>query len=184
MVARLRPLEPPYTDDIARTLERMMGGADTEPLILFRTIAHNPHLLDKLRSTGSYLLNFGTIDPLEREIVILRTCARCSSEYEWGVHVAVYADAVGLSAEQIAATVLGGPDDEVWSETQALAVELVDQLHDTCKVTDTLWRRLAQNWAPVQLVELVSLVGQYHSVSFLTNAFDLSPESFAVRFPA
>jgi alkylhydroperoxidase family enzyme len=159
------------------------GGAGIEPLVLFRTLAHNPQILDKLRSTGSYLLNFGTIDPLEREVVILRTCARCGSEYEWGVHVTVYARAVGLSDEQIAATVLGRPDDHAWSKRQALLVELVDQLHDGHRIEDALWEQLSATWGPAQLVELVSLVGQYHAVSFLTNSFGLAPEAFAARFP-
>ena len=177
---RLPPVRPPYDDGVARTLDRMMGGVDAEPLLLFRTVANNPHLLDKLRTMGSYLLNFGTIDPLEREIVILRTCARCSSEYEWGVHVAIYASRVGLTAEQVAATVHGGP---VWTERQSLLVRLVDELHDTNAVSDALWEALREAWTPAQLVELVALVGQYHAVSFFTNAFELACEDFAERFP-
>src|SRR5690242_5057036 len=101
---RLTPLEPPYESGIEKTLQRMMGGSGLEPLKLFRTVAHNPHVLDKFRSTGSYLLNFGTLDPLEREIVILRTCALNGSDYEWGVHVTIYSKAVGLTDTQILAT--------------------------------------------------------------------------------
>ncbi|HYZ93048.1 MAG TPA: carboxymuconolactone decarboxylase family protein [Actinomycetota bacterium] len=180
MVARLEPLEPPYPAEIGRTLERMMGGADVEPLLLFRTIAHNSHLLDKLRSTGSYLLNFGVVDPLEREIVILRTCARCGSEYEWGVHVAIYSSSVGLTPEQVDATV---DDRPVWTQRQLLLVRLVDELHDTGAVSDDLWTSLSANWQPAELVELVALVGQYHAISFITNAFSLPSEAFAAPFP-
>src|SRR5918999_5071252 len=114
----------------------MMGGPGTEPLKLFRTVAHNPHILDKFRSTGSFLLNFGTLDPEEREIVIHRTCALCGSEYEWGVHVAIYGKTVGLSQEQIEATVVGGPDDDAWSPKQRLLIRLVDELHETSTVSD------------------------------------------------
>ena len=66
---RLAPLDPPYDPEVARTLTRMMPPGQ-EPLKLFRTVAHNRHILDKLRSTGSYLLNFGTVDPADRELVI------------------------------------------------------------------------------------------------------------------
>jgi 4-carboxymuconolactone decarboxylase len=181
MVARLAPLEPPYDEVIARTFERMMGAADVEPLVLFRTVAHNPHLLDKLRSTGSYLLNFGTLEPIEREIVILRTCARCGSEYEWGVHVALFAPAVGLSDRQVAATVIA--DDAAWTPRQSLLVRLVDELHDDHAVSDDLWESLDAVWSAPQLVELVTLVGQYHAISFVTNAFALPLEPFGARFP-
>ncbi len=128
---RIPALEPPYDPEIARTLERMMGGSGLEPLLLFRVVAHNPNVLDKFRSSGSYLLNFGTIDPIEREIVIDRTCARCRSEYEWGVHVLVYGRRVGLSDEQIRATVLGTAESPEWTERQATLIRLADELHDT-----------------------------------------------------
>src|SRR5687767_2014319 len=121
---RLPPLEPPYEAGVARTLERLMGGADTEPLTLFRTIAHNATLL----TTGTYLLNFGTLEPIEREIVILRTCARCRCEYEWGVHVAIFAEAVGLTPAQIAATATG--DETPWDTRHRALIDLADQLHD------------------------------------------------------
>ena len=63
MDGRIAPLDPPYQPEIQTILERMMGGAGIEPLRLFRVVAHNKAILDKFRSTGSYLLNFGTIDP-------------------------------------------------------------------------------------------------------------------------
>ncbi len=181
MVARLEALKPPYDPQIARALERLMGGPGIEPLVLFRTIAHNPALLDKLRSMGSYLLNFGTIDPIEREIVILRTCARCGSKYEWGVHVAIFSAAVGLTERQVAASVVD--DEGAWTPRQSLLVRLVDELHDDQRVSDDLWAALDREWSPGQLVELVTLVGQYHAISFVTNAFTIPLEAFGARFP-
>jgi hypothetical protein len=52
-VPRLQPLEPPYEPEMQRTLERMMGGMEIEPLKLFRVVAHNQRFLDKFRSTGT-----------------------------------------------------------------------------------------------------------------------------------
>jgi len=173
IAARLAPLEPPYDPEIARTLERMMGGAGIEPLALFRTVAHNPHVLDKFRSTGSYLLNFGSLEPIEREIVILRTCARNGSSYEWGVHVAVYAAAVGLSDEQVSATVTGLTD--VWDDRRVLLLRVADELHDTSTVSDELWTQLARHWDAGQIVEILAIAGQYRMVSYFTNALHIRP---------
>jgi alkylhydroperoxidase family enzyme len=183
MEARIPPLEAPYDPEIETLLKRMMGGIGLEPLRLFRVVAHNESVLDKFRSTGSYLLNFGTLDPVEREIVIHRTCARCGSEYEWGVHVVVYGRPLGLSDEQIYATVHGGAGDPVWTERQALLVRLADDLYETNTVGDELWRELAARWSDAQIVELVALAGQYRMVSYFTNAFAIAPEEFAARFP-
>jgi alkylhydroperoxidase family enzyme len=156
-----------------------------EPLKLFRTIAHNPHVLDKLRSTGAYFLNFGTLPAADRELVIDRTCARCRCEYEWGVHAQMFGSRVGLSDEQLRATVTATDRERSpFSAEQSLLIELVDELHDTSTVSSQLWRALAERYDEAQLVELVALVGQYHAVSYMANAFGVELEESAARFPA
>src|SRR5215470_19717148 len=113
MTARLAPLEPPYSEEIAATLASMMPPG-VPPLRLFRTIAHNPRVLGKIRASN--LLDLGSLERRHREIVILRTTARCGCEYEWGVHVSFFAARVGLGAAEQAATVHGSADDPVWSD--------------------------------------------------------------------
>ncbi len=180
---RIEPLEPPYPDGIGETLRRMMPPG-VEPLKLFRTVAWNEHVLERFRTTGAYLLNFGKLDPLEREIVIHRTCARCGCEYEWGIHAAVFARNVGLSDAQLAATVSGAPSDPAWSRRQSLLVQLADELHDTADVSDPLWMELAREWDPPELIELIAVAGFYHLVSFAANAARVEPEAGAARFRA
>jgi 4-carboxymuconolactone decarboxylase len=179
---RIAPLEPPYEAEVGRTLERMMPPG-VEPLKLFRTIAHNPVLLDKFRSVGTYLLNFGSVDSLDREIIIHRTCARCRCEYEWGVHVVVFGRPLGLSEAQLRATVASNADDPVWSERQSLLVRLADELHDQASVSDELWQSLAAGWESAQLVELIVTAGFYHLVSFVANGVRVGSEDHAERFP-
>ena len=104
---RIAPLEPPYEPQVAETLRRMMPP-DVEPLRLFRTVAHNPAVLERFRTVGAYILNFGCVDPLDREVLLHRTCARCGCEYEWGVHAVAFGRPLGMSDEQLRATVLGG----------------------------------------------------------------------------
>lgn len=179
---RLQPLEPPYPDDVGETLKRMVPPG-LDPIILFRTLAHHPVLLDKLRTTGAYLLNHGAIDPIDREILIDRTTANRGSEYEWGVHVALFANAVGLTEEQVASTVLGGPDDACWNDRQALLIRLCDEICETNSVSDGLWAQLSEHYTPLQLIECVTLVGQYTYISYLTNALRLDLEDYGARFP-
>jgi 4-carboxymuconolactone decarboxylase len=179
---RIEPLEPPYPDGVGETLRRMMPP-DIDPLKLFRTVAWNEHVLERFRQTGAYLLNFGKLEPIEREIVLHRTCARCGCEYEWGVHAAVYARSVGLSEAQLEATVSGDGDDPAWSPREALLIRLADELHDTATVSDGLWAQLADNWDAPELIELIAVAGFYHLVSFTANAARVEREPFAERFP-
>jgi len=152
-----------------------------EPLNLFRTVAHNPRVLHRMRVGG--LLDEGAIEPRERELLILRTTANCGCEYEWGVHVTGFSDAVGLSEEQVAATTREGHSDPAWSETDSLLIRLADELHETTGVSDELWTELETHWDSDQLIELVMLIGLYHAVSFTANAFEVELEDIAKRFP-
>ena len=47
-MTRLAPLDPPYAEGVAETLAAMMPPG-MPPLALFRTIAHNPRVLAKIR---------------------------------------------------------------------------------------------------------------------------------------
>ena len=107
MPPRLEPLTPPYEPATEDALRRLMGGADAEPLALFRTIAHHDALLDRFRSTGSTLLSFGRLAADERETLIHRTTARCGAAYEWGVHAALFAPALGLGVGLASGDVVG-----------------------------------------------------------------------------
>ena len=149
------------------------------PLRLFLTLAHNPRVLRRVRQGG--LLDPGSITLREREIVILRTCALCGSEYEWGVHVAFFAGAAGLSAAHVAATVSG--DRQPFTPGERLLLALCDALHRTAGVDDDLWHELAAVYRPDQQVELIALAGQYHMISYVTNALAIELEPDAPRFP-
>src|ERR1700749_3045531 len=100
MKPRIATVDPPYTPEIQAALDRIMP-AGVRPLGLFITLARNPRVFQRFMAGG--LLDKGSITLREREIVIDRTTARCGSEYEWGVHVAIFANAAGLSAQEVAA---------------------------------------------------------------------------------
>jgi alkylhydroperoxidase family enzyme len=180
-MARLAPLDPPYAEPVAATLAEMMPPG-VPPLRLFRTIAHNPRVLAKIRASN--LLDRGSLERRHREIVILRTTARCGCEYEWGVHVAFFAERVGLGAAEVAATVHGSADHAAWSEAERTLVRLADELHDSARISDALWPELRKYWSEAQLVELVVLAGFYHTISFAVNGLGVEMEDYAARFPA
>lgn len=103
MPARVEPARPPFAPDIAEIIEQAMRGKP--PLHLFATLARDPRLARKFFAGG--LLDKGNLSLRQREVIIDRTTALCRSEYEWGVHVAVYAGKAGLTEEQIRSTATG-----------------------------------------------------------------------------
>jgi alkylhydroperoxidase family enzyme len=177
---RIAPLDPPYPPDIAEELKKMMPPG-VEPLKLFRTLAHNPRVLAKVRLGN--LLDRGSIERRDREIVVLRTSARCGAEYEWSVHIYFFARRFGLTEAQIAATVQGTPEDPCWSERDKLLIRLVDELHDTAGIGKDLWKGMSAHWKSDQILELIVLSGFYHMISFVINGVGVELEDGAVRFP-
>jgi alkylhydroperoxidase family enzyme len=178
-MTRLPPRDPPFDAATAEDLAKLMPPG-VPPLRLFTTLAHNPRVLRRVRKGG--LLDPGAIALREREIVILRTCALCGSEYEWSAHVRFFAGAAGLTPAQVAATVSGDPAP--FAEPERLLLALCEALHATATVTDELWQRLAAAFRPDQLVELLALAGQYHMISYVTNALAIELEPGSPRFPA
>jgi len=178
---RIVPVQPPYSDTATAWFERLMPDG-VEPLVLFRTLAVNDRVLGRVMGGG--LLDRGSITMREREIVIDRTTWRCGSEYEWGVHVAFFGSRVGFGEEEIAGLCNDDPDATVFASREKLLLRLCDELHATAKVSDALWKELALEFRPEQLIEFVVLAGLYHVISFATNAFEIPLEPFAARFPA
>jgi alkylhydroperoxidase family enzyme len=178
-MSRIAPLQPPYQPEIQEQFDRIMRGAP--PLMLFRTIAGNARAWEKFRA-GS-LLDRGPLSLREREIVIDRTCALTGCEYEWGVHVATFADAAHLTDEQVRATVLGGADAPCWSESEKALIAAVDALHVRATLDDGEFRALSAHYDDAKIFEIILLCGFYRTVSYLANGLDLPLEEKAARFP-
>jgi alkylhydroperoxidase family enzyme len=178
--ARVVALEPPYSEPVAAAIDLVMPKG-VPPLVLFRTLAVNEKVF--LGLMAGRFTERGSITLREREIVIDRTCARCGSEYEWGVHVTFFSGRVGLTDEELAGTCAADPGATAFPPRERLLLRLVDELHETCDVSDSLWQELRTEWSDEQLIELVVLVGRYHLISYITNALRIPREPYAARFP-
>lgn len=178
-MSRIAPLQPPYEPEIQGQFDRIMRGAP--PLMLFRVMAGSPRAWEKFRA-GS-LLDRGPLSLREREIVIDRTTALTNCEYEWGVHVATFAEAAHLTEEQVRATVLGPADAPCWSGAEQVLIAAVDTLHARATLSDAEFATLSAHYDDAKIFEIILLCGFYRTVSYLANGLDLPLEAKAARFP-
>src|SRR5471030_3386565 len=107
-MSRIAPAQPPYEPAIAEALQRIMPPG-IAPLLLFRTMAKSPRVF--ARMFAGNLLDKGPLSLRQREILIDRTTARLKCEYEWGVHIAFFAERVGFGQVEIDATVTESPSE-------------------------------------------------------------------------
>jgi alkylhydroperoxidase family enzyme len=180
MPPRIEPARPPFPETVRRQLEVLMPPG-VPPLTLFTTLARDERLF--MRFMGGGLLDNGHLTLRQREIVIHRVTAQNGAEYEWGVHVALFAGRAGLTEAHLYSLVHGGPDDGCWAEEEMLLLRLCDELHAHATIGDALWAALSARFANEALLELLLLAGFYRTVSCLTNALRLDREAFAARFP-
>ena len=187
---RIPPLEAPYSPSVEADLARRMPkNSRVTPLALYRVLALHPGLstameplLAFLTSASASVDSSPSLVPRDREIVVLRVCSLCHCEYEWGVHVASFAKRVGLSTEQVEAT-LSSSDHRVWDDRDRALVRFVDALHERADVPDALWNTLAVERSSAQLLEILVLAGTYRTICFVANATRVPLEPWAARFP-
>ncbi len=177
---RIAPAEPPFEPQIAAELQRIMPPG-VAPLVLFRTLAKSPRVFAKMFAGG--LLDKGPLSLRQREIVINRTTAKLGCEYEWGVHIALFAGRIGFAPEQVAATVSGASDAACWAPEEQALIAVVDDLVERRTIGEKTWTNLAAHFDEAQILEVIALVGYYHTISFLCRGLGLPLESYAARFP-
>ena len=180
--ARVPPLEPPFSAEVAELLERMMPPG-IPPIALFRTFARNPALAEAMHGWGSYELSKRLSVPTRtRELVINRVTARLGCEYEWGVHVAFFAERAALTTDQVRSLTHGSPHDACWEEEDRRVLRLVDSLLAQADVDDGLWKELASHFSDAQMLDILVLAGCYHAIAFAAKATRVPLEQGAPRF--
>ena len=176
----LTPLTEPYPPEAAEILKTypQQGGY---LLTLFRTFANSVRFLKK--GVANLLDADSPLTLRQREIVILRTTANRDCEYEWGVHVAAFAKRAELSDEQVRATRLEDSIAPCWAPEEQTLVRAVDELCSHARIEDATLAAVQETFTRDQQLEILALVGNYHTVSFVANTARLAAEPFAARFP-
>ncbi len=106
-----------------------------------------------------------------RQVLILSVGAVWKSEYELYAHSAV-ARKAGLSEESIRSLASGGLPDDL-SDQEKIAQRFARQISTEHRVEDALYQEAEQAFGQQGLVDAITLIGIYHSVCALLNAFEI-----------
>jgi alkylhydroperoxidase family enzyme len=171
--------EPPHDPGTAAALDRL-----GPPIALFRAFALRPDRAAGIHGWGSYYLSRRSALSLRhRELVIDRTTALCGAEYEWGIHVAVFAAKAGLTDDQVRSLTAGTAADPCWTDPADRAViAAVDALHARNDLTDQEWTPLIDAVGPDGAIDLMLICGWYHAISYVARAARLHPEPGSPTF--
>ena len=144
----------------------IVGGQLREANV-YGTLATAPLLFEAWLGLGGHLLRTSSLDPQDRELVILRTTAVSAGSYPFTQHARIAAE-VGMSESTIAA-VLVGVSDRNWASTDRLMLMAVDELLLNGQLSDGIWAELTTIFSTRQVLDLIATVAFYRMASWTLN---------------
>jgi alkylhydroperoxidase family enzyme len=166
-MARLPYPDPAeLSDGVREALDRL------PPLNVFRMLAHAETAYRPYLRFGGALLSDLALDPLARELAILRTAQLIGAHYEWVQHVPI-AQAVGMTEPQLAALEGERLDEDAFDETQRAVLRFTGSVVREPRPDDEVFGALADLLSPREIVELLLVIGSYTMLGRLMTALDL-----------
>ena len=186
-VSRRLPLvQPPYPPEAEKAIGSTVFKG-LSPLNLRLSLANHPKLASAFQAMSHVVLFQGAVPEREREIAIIRTGALTRSEYEWGMHVSIYAGKCDLHEAQVMELTCRKSwrdlSDALWQPSERLIVRMVDELHHYSTVADETWQQMNAQWPKEQVMELLFASSFYHMAAFFLNTAAVPLEDGSRRFP-
>ncbi len=157
------------SEDLQAFVERF------DPLMnVFHMMAHTGPALPHFMRLGNAILFKGRLDPVLREIAILRVGHLLGASYEVHQH-RIVARNIGMDEARIAA-VEHGEDDSVFSDLENLVIRFTDEVVASVRASDATWNALSARLDTGQMAELTIAVGFYSMVSVFLENFEVEIE--------
>jgi 4-carboxymuconolactone decarboxylase len=164
----------PYFDPALATGRAAVAYEKLPPLNIFRMMGHAGELIDGFTRLGTQILNFTSLDPILREIAILRVGALSGATYEVFQHERI-ARRLGMSAALVAA-IREGPAAAAFDEAQAEVMAFTDDVIANVRPADATFEPLKERLGYKALQELTLTIGYYMLVCRFLETFDVEIE--------
>ncbi len=171
MMARVAYPDPAQQAPEIRDRLQRMGS-----LNVTRMMSHAEGPMLAYSKLGTQLLLRGKLDPVTREVVILRIGQLCNSEYEWHQHVSV-ARAVGMDEATLQA--IGDLNFERLSAPQQIAIAFAEEIKKDGGACAATFERGQEFFSTEELVELCLVAGYYIMTAGLLISFGIEIEETA-----
>jgi alkylhydroperoxidase family enzyme len=149
----------PYPDPASVPAEVRALLDARPPRNIFRMLSHAPTLMPGIMELTGAILYRMKLDPILRELAILRVAHLCGSEYEIHQHRKI-AQAIGVPPHKIEAA---GRDAEpqLYDERELLVLRMAEQVVRKVKADDALFAATMAALGGEQTMELLVVIGCY-----------------------
>jgi alkylhydroperoxidase family enzyme len=165
----------PYFDPSLATGRAANAYARLPALNIFRMMGHSGDLLEGFSRFGGQLLNFTSLDPVLREIAIVRVGVLSKASYEVYQHEAI-SRRLGMS-DALIAGIHEGPGAAVFSDTERLVMAFTDDVVVNVRAGDATFLPARAALGDKALQELTIVIGFYMLVSRFLETFDVDIET-------
>lgn len=169
----------PYFDTSQATGRAAKQYEKLPPLNIFRMMGHAGDMLDGFIKLGNQILIFSDLDPVLREIAIVRVGVLSDASYEVFQHEKISRE-IGMSEELIRG-IHEGPDAAVFDEAQRLVMGYTDDVVKNVRASDATFDPLIEKLGAKQVQQLTITIGYYMMVSRFLETFDVDIEGEAVK---
>lgn len=163
---RVAPLAADELDPAQRAYLTPFTDAKGRYPNLFGVLCRHMPLLDAWTGFGLYTMRGSRVDPVLREVLILRTSLNTDCDYEWHHHKRIGL-ALGLNEAQIdavRASIPTGDDDH------DLMIRFADDLARDSKVSDAVWATMVERFGLEYTLDAVFTVGAYTALAMGLNS--------------
>jgi 4-carboxymuconolactone decarboxylase len=164
----------PYFDPTHATGRAAAAYAKLPALNIFRMMGHGGDLIEVFSRMGAYLLNFTSLDPILREIAIVRVGVVSNAGYEIYQHEAI-SRRIGMSNDIIAG-IHEGPSAAVFDDAQREVMAFTDDVVFNVRASDATFEPIRPRWGDKALQDLTITIGFYMMVSRYLETFDVDIE--------
>jgi alkylhydroperoxidase family enzyme len=176
-MSQIPPRIPPVSLDALTDEQKQLLDGWWRDLNFSRVMAQHPALYRVFVPVIAKVIPGTELPPRDRQILVMRTLARCNEVYESTHHTAI-SHMAGLTDADIEAAKTAGPGLTPFERT---LVDAADELaRDHC-ISDATWQALAKRYSQVQLMEVVALVGCYTMLAMVMKSYGIQledPETF------
>jgi alkylhydroperoxidase family enzyme len=150
---------------------------------VFRVLLHHPALTERVGALLQYLMGSEVLDPVMRELAILRIGWVTGAEYEWTQHYKV-AKRLGILDEEVA-SVRDFPHAAAPRGAAGAAVlRATDEILAEATVSDHTWSLLQQHLdSDAACVELLVAVSNWRTFAVLLNSLRVPNDPDDAHWP-
>ena len=164
----------PYFDTTQATGRAANTYAKLPPLNVFRMLGHGGDLISGFISLGNHLLAKSTLDPVLREIAIVRVGVLSGAAYEIQQHEGI-SRKLGMS-EALITAIHEGPSADTLDADQRMVLAFTDDVVLNVRASDATFEPIRARFSLCELEELLLTIGYYMMVSRFLETLDVDLE--------